>query len=61
MELDHVFYERIFPRKNRRLIIARVRQATDDGCAAVNLRAYFRGKAFVHQERAPGGHARRDL
>ncbi|WP_448329709.1 adenine nucleotide alpha hydrolase [Sulfitobacter sp. M13] len=47
VELDPRVYEDLST-QNRRLIIARVRQATDDG-RAVNLRAYSRGSAFVHQ------------
>lgn len=47
VELDPRVYEDLSA-QNRRLIIARVRQATDDG-RAVNLRAYSRGSAFVHQ------------
>lgn len=47
VELDPRVYEDLSAQK-RRAIIAQVRRATDDG-RAVDLRAYSRGSAFVHQ------------
>ena len=47
VELDPRVYEDLSAQK-RRAIIGQVRRATDDG-RAVDLRAYSRGSAFVHQ------------
>lgn len=47
VELDPRIYEDLSMQK-RRSILTQVQQATNDG-RAVNLRAYSRGSAFVHQ------------
>ena len=47
VELDPPIYEGLSAQK-RAAILTQVRRATDDG-RAVDLRAYSRGSAFVHQ------------